>query len=706
MSQLTIQQDFDLALQHHQAGRLQEAEQIYRQILRQQPEHVDALHLQGLIAHQAGQSKLAADLIRRAIALRPDFAEAYSNLGNALKDDGQIEQAIYACRRAIALRPDLPEAHNNLGNALRDNGQIDQAIDAGRRAVALRADFPEAYNNLGNALGDNGQIDQAIDAYREAIALRPNYADAHSNLGSALANKGQLDAAIAAYRQALACDPNLPDAHSNLGVALRDTGLLDEAAAACRAAIALRHNFAEPHITLGNVLKDMGQLDEAMAAYRTAISLRPSFAVAHSNLIYTLHLHPAWDAQCIAEEHRRWNRRHAVPLGPSSGPLHRHPNDRNPDRRLRIGYVSPDFRDHVVGRGLLPLLREHNHQLFEITCYANVRQPDAMTSQFGQNADWWRNIVDLSDEQIAAQIIEDRIDILVDLAGHTANNRLLVFARKPAPVQVSYLGYPGTTGLTAIDYRLTDRFADPPDLTDHLHSERLHRLPRTNWCFAEPPHSPPVGPLPASQRGYVTFGSFNNFAKVTLPMLQAWGRILHQTPGSHLLLKAAGLAAASARDRLSRQFAAQGIDPGRLDVRGPQLDQQSHLGLYNEMDIAMDTFPYHGTTTTCEALWMGVPVITLAGQTHVSRVGVSLLSSIGLNELIASTTDEYERLAVELAGDQGRLSALRLGMRVRMRASPLMDGARFAREVEAAYRQMWRIWCENGGDGRPEAPLR
>jgi predicted O-linked N-acetylglucosamine transferase (SPINDLY family) len=630
MPQVTIQQAFDLAEQHHQAGRLQDAEGIYRQILAQQPGHVGAIHGLGVIALQVGRSDIAVELMRQAIALQPDFADAHSNLGYALRNLGQTDQAIDACRQAILLRPAMAEAHNNLGNALRDAGQPEKAIDAYRRGIAVKPDVAETYNNLGNVLKEIGQLDEALDAYRHAIALRPNYAEAHGNLGTVLKNTGQLDAAIDAYRR--------------------------------------------------------------------AVAMNPKNSAVHSGLVYALHFHPAYDAHAIIEEHRLWNRRHAEPLGEI---VAAQDNDPAPERSLKIGYVSPDFSFHAVGRFLLPLFRRHDHRQFEITCYAQVAFPDAMTRQFQQNADRWRNIIGLSDEQAARQILEDRIDILVDLSGHTSTNRLLVFARKPAPVQVSYLGYPGATGLSAIGCRLTDCFADPPGVAADVHGESLHRLPHTNWCFEAPANAPPIGPPPATTRGCVTFGSFNNFGKVTEPMLQAWGRILQQTPGSRLLVKAAGFASASTRDRICRQFAAQRIDVSRLDLRGWQPDHQSHLGLFGETDIALDTFPYHGTTTTCEALWMGVPVITLAGQTHVSRVGVSLLSNVGLPELIANSTNEYERLAVELAKDPERLNRLRLGMRERMLGSPLMDAAQFARDIEAAYRRMWRSWCESGSAARP-----
>jgi len=340
------------------------------------------------------------------------------------------------------------------------------------------------------------------------------------------------------------------------------------------------------------------------------------------------------------------------------------------------------------------LLQQHDHLQFEVFCYSNATTIDGITSSLRSNADHWRQIAGMNNHQVAEQVRKDAIDILIDLSGHTSGNRLLVFARKPAPVQISYLGYPGTTGLSAIDYRLTDCFADPPGLTEHLHAEKLHRLSRTNWCFAAPEDAPPVQPPPASCRDHVTFGSFNNFAKVTDEVLQSWWTILRHVPRSRLLLKCAIFETKRVCEQVTGIFTAQGIEPGRLELQGWQPDHAMHLTLYNEMDIALDTFPYNGTTTTCDALWMGVPVITLAGPAHASRVGMSLMSSIGLSETIATTTVEYVGLAVALAQDQDRLKTIRLGLRDRMRRSPLMDAERFARDVEAAYRQMWRNWCE------------
>lgn len=691
MAQLTIQQAFDLGLHHHRAGNLREAELVYRQILAREPDQVDALHHLGLIARQVGRNDAAMECFQRVVQLHPNFAEAQNNLGNLLKDLGRTDEAIAVYQLAISLKANLPEAHYNLGSALKEKGRLDEAIAAFQRSIQFNPNLPEAHNNLAIALKEKGRLAEAIVACRQAIQLRPNYAEAHGNLGNLLKETGQIDEAIRAFELAVALKPELPEAHYNLGGGLKETERLDEAIKHFHQSIAMNPNLAEAHNNLALAFRDIGLIDDAVASLHKAIAVNPKMVEAQSNLLYTIHNHPGYDARAIADAHRRWNQIFAEPLGKD---IQMHRNDRSPGRRLRIGYVSGDFRDHVVARFLLPLLEHHDHSAFEIFFYSNTVRTDAKTARFQSLADRWREIVGVSDEDAAGQIRADAIDILVDLAGHTSGNRLLVFARKPAPVQVSYLGYPDTTGLRAMDYRLTDHSADPEGMTDHLHSEKLIRLPQTNWCVEEPQQAPPVEPPPSIGRGCVTFGSFNSFAKVTAPMLLVWGKMLKAVPKSRLLLKSHGLGSGSAHERVLKQFAEQGIDLSRLELRGPEQGQSRHLALYHQMDIALDTFPYNGTTTTCDALWMGVPVITLAGQTHVSRVGASLLASLGLSELVATNSDDYVKLAIQLAADRERLISLRQNLRDRMKQSPLMDAPAFAKNIESAYRQMWRAWCE------------
>jgi predicted O-linked N-acetylglucosamine transferase (SPINDLY family) len=721
---VTIQQAFELALGHHQSRRLAEAEAIYRQILAVEPRHADALHLLGVIAGQTGRNDLAVDLIGQVIALKPGDFEAYNNLGVVLRDNGQLDEAIVAYRQAIALKPNYAEAHNNLGNALQDKGQADEAVAAYRQAIALSPNYAEAYINLGNGLLDKGQLDEAIAAYRQAVALNPHLPAAHNNLGNALRDKGQLNEAIASCRQAVALNPRLPAAHNNLGNALQDKGQLDEAIAAHRQAIALKPNYAEAQSNLGNALLakgqlnaaiaayrqaialkpnlpqaylnlgtallDTGHLDEAIAAYRQACALKPNNSEAHSNVALALHYHPGVEARAIAEEHERWQRQHAEPLRPFIKP---HANDRDPQRRLRVGYVSADFCEHSVAFFLEGVLACHDAGQVEVFCYANVARPDAVTARLQRLAGHWREISRRADVEVAELIRHDQIDILVDLAGHTAGHRLLLFARQPAPVQVSWLGYPDTTGLQAMDYRLTDALADPPGTTEHLHSEQLIRLPESAWCYRPAAEAPPVSVLPALAAGQITFGCFNALPKISGPQLQLWSGILRDVPGSRLLLKNRGLRDPSTQEHLRARLEEAGVAQERIELVAYARNLAEHLALYSRVDIALDTFPYHGTTTTCEALWMGVPVVTLAGKTHTSRVGVSLLTNAGLSELIARSPEEYAQLAATLAGDLPRLSRLRGTLRGRLEQSPLMDAPRFARDIEAAYRTMWRHWC-------------
>ena len=718
---VSIQQAFQIALQHHQAGRLAEAEAIYRQILTAAPQHADALHMLGVIAGQTGRSELAVDLIRQAIAFAPGVADFHSNLGEAYRASGKLDEAIAAYRRAIALRPDLAEAHSNLGNALWENGQADAAIAACRQAIALQPHFPEAFSNLGTALDHCGRSDEAIAAYRQAIALQPNFPKAHSNLGAALYDKGRLDEAIAAYRQAIALQPDLPGAHSNLGAALIDKGCpaeafaayrqaialrpdfaeahsnlgdalthaaqLDEAIAACRRAIALQPNLASAHNNLGNAFKGEGQLDEAIACYRHAMTCGPNDTAHHSNLNYALHFHPGCDADSIREEHRRWDRQFGEPLRKFHRP---HANDRDPLRRLRIGYVSPDFNRHVICHFLAPLIESHDHAAFEIFCYASVKRPDAITQRMRKCADVWRDVLGVRDDALAEQIRADQIDILVDLTQHMADNRLLTFARKPAPVQVAWLGYPSTTGLSAMDYRLTDAHMEPEGAPWAESVETPLRLPDSWFCFDPIDEYPEPSPLPALQAGHVTFCSLNNFCKINDAVLQLWADVLRAVEGSRLLMQCPQ---GETQARVRQWFETHGIAAHRIELIARTATRAEFLRLFERIDLALETFPYNGGTTTCEALWMGIPVPTFPGSSAVSRIGLSILSATGLQELIATSPADYVRLTASLAADLPRLAALRATLRTRMQSSAFMDAPRFARNVESAYRQMWRAWC-------------
>jgi predicted O-linked N-acetylglucosamine transferase (SPINDLY family) len=620
---MPVDQALNLALQHHHAGRLADAEALYRQILAVQPHHAEAMHLLGVIAHQAGRDDLAVDWIRRALAIDPNSAGAHCNLGEALRGLGRLEEAIASYQRAVELQPDFAEAHNNLG-------------------VAAAA-------------------------------------------------QGDLDAAMTAYRRALACKPDYAEGHSNLGVALDLRGRLDEAEAAFRRALELRPGYVDAWVNLAVTLTDKGEIDEAVAAYRRAASLTPGDASLLSGIIFTLMFHPTpGDSIALAQE--RWNRQIGDPL--RSGAV-AHDNDRTPGRRLRIGYVSPDLRDHVVGRNLRPLFAHHDRAAFEIYCYAGVVRPDAMTDFIRQHVDHWRNTVRVSDDSLAAMIRQDGIDILVDLAQHSGGNRLPVFARRPAPVQVSFAGYPESTGVKGIEYRISDKYlecgmrnAECGMKPSAWPAERVF-LTDTFWCYDPCGITLAVNELPAKTNGRITFGCLHSFCKMNAPTLRLWARVLASLPDSNLVLLAAN---GSHRQKALDLLAAQGVSSPRVHFVEPRA-RKEYLALYHELDLVLDTFPYNGHTTCLDALWMGVPVVSLAGKRAVSRAGLSQLSNLGLTDLVAHSEDDFVRIATQLAGDIPRLAELRRTLRGRMEASVLMDGTAFARGIETAYRAMWREWC-------------
>jgi predicted O-linked N-acetylglucosamine transferase (SPINDLY family) len=718
---VTIPQAFELALQHHQAGRLGDAETIYRQILAVEPRHAPTLHYLGVVAHQLGHSDTAIELIRQAvalapqvpdfhsnlaiilrekgwldesiaasrqaIALRPNYPEAYNNLGSALYAMRKLEEAAVAYRQAIALRPDYPEALSNLGNALYDQRRTDEAIAAFRQAIASRPSYAEAYSNLGNALHEKGQLEDAIAAYRHAIALRPDLAEAYGNLGITLYATGRQDEAIAAYRQAILLQPNFPEAYCNLAMVLRDKAQLDEAVAACRQAIALNPDYAEAYNNLGTTLRVMGNYDEGIACYRKALELSPPAAAIHSNLLVALHYSPKTTLPALLEAHREYDLRHGAPLRAT---WRRHPNSPDPGRRLKIGYVSPDFRRNLIAHFLIPLLEAHDHVRFEIYCYSSVDRPDDLTDRFSKAADAWREVRFLSDEALAEQIRADRIDILVDLSQHTGGNRLPVFARKPAPVQVAWLGHPWSTGLSAIEYRLTDAYLEPEGSPWSESVEKPIRLPDSWFCFDPIDGYPDPGELPASRVGHVTFGCLNSFSKINEYVLLRWSSILRRVEGSRLMLRCPD---GSPQDRVRRFFEECGIAAARVELVGWLATRGEYLQLFRRMDIALDPFPYNGGTTTCDTLWMGVPVLTLPGEMVVTRIGLSILSAAGMPEFVAHSEVDYLELATNLAGDLPRLAALRATMRTRMKTSAFMDGPRFTRAVEHACRDMWKEWC-------------
>jgi protein O-GlcNAc transferase len=678
-----IQSILASAVQFHQSGELAQAEPLYRSALAQSPNNPDALHLLGVLLSQSGRSAEALPLLKQAASLAPHSADILSNLAIALDQTGRQKEAGEVLRSALQIRPDHPDANFNLASLLVQQGQLDQALPLLQKASQLQPKNVLVLEKLADTLRQLGQAADALPILLQASALAPARAETQNFLGVTLAALGQTKAAVQAFEKSIALKPDYADPRNNLGLCLTGQGQTRQAIEQFQTAIRLRPNFPGAYTNLGNLLKECDQLDQAIEAYRHALALDPSLTQAHDNLLLTLHAHPDYDASKIFQEHKNWNRLHAAHLSQEIAP---HQNDRDPSRRLRIGYVSPDFREHSVAHFLVGLLENHDPTQFEIFCYSDVHREDQMTARLRAASHHWRSLVGTGDAQAAQIIRQDQIDILIDLAGHTGDNRLLVFARKPAPVQVTYMGYPGTTGLTTIDWRLTDAQADPPGESDPYCSEKLFRLPKTFLCFTPPASAP----APARTTGPLTFGSFNYLPKLNHVVIETWSQILRATPTSRLILKSHGLSDDFSRELMQDRFAACGIDPTRLTLHGKIPSLADHLSLYNQIDIALDPFPYNGTTTTCEALWMGVPVVTLPGQTHAGRVGTSLLSTVGLQDLIAKDQTHYVQLAKDLAADQTQLATLRSELRQRVAQSPLTDARAFARDIEDAYRKMVR----------------
>ncbi|QXE90352.1 tetratricopeptide repeat protein [Geomonas subterranea] len=605
---------------------------------------------------------------------------------NALFASGDLSRAAERYRRVLQLDPYFAQASFNLGCTLERLCGPGEALPHFERAAQLVPQWSEAHGNLGFALARVGRMEEAAGELQEACRLAPDHAGYRNNLGLALSALGRGEEAQASFQEAIRLDPRYPEPHSNLAILYERFGNGAAAIESLRQALRLRPDYPEAHHNLANALKSQGRHEEAIAHYREALRLKPDYLEAQSSLLFALLYGTHVAEETVFAEHAAFGASQRRAVKP-------HANVPDPDRVLTIGYVSADFREHAVARFIAPVLSHHDRSRFRVLCYSNVAVPDGKSSELAERCDRFVNIAGLPDDQAEELLREDGIDILVDLSGHSAGNRLPLFARKPAPVQVTWIGYPFSTGLTGIDYRISDAICDPPGETERYHSEELIRLPGTFSCFAPPGDAPAVAPLPCLASGGITFGSFNNPAKITGETLAMWGDVLRAVPGSRLLLKGYSLACPQGRQRFLDAFTAAGIDSERLELIGNTPSYRDHLALYGRVDIALDTFPYNGTTTTCEALWMGVPVVTLAGSTHRSRVGATLLHSVGLDALVAHDGRSFVQIAHALALDRHRLRGLRETLRATMAAASLTDGAGFTRGLEQELLAAWGRWC-------------
>ena len=604
---------------------------------------------------------------------------------------GRQSEAEDACRQAVHADPRHPYSLYLLGVIAGDAGRLDESLTLFDQALASSPDFAEAHGNRAVALATLKRMDEAEQAFRRSLELDPRQVGAWFGLGNLKAAQNQHHAAVEAFVRVLEIEEINAPAWTNMGIALQGMGKLDDAVAAYIRALALSPDEALIHFNLATTLLAQGRTDEAVACLYRALELDPSFAPTHTNfLLCTTYQAGGAPADRLAA-HKAWDQVHGEPVKPLADGS---PNSRDPERRLKIGYMSCDFQEHPVGWLLANVLPSHDKAKVEVFCYANDVTADGVTDRLKAAADHWRDITGATDDAVAALVRQDAIDILIDLTGHTSKNRLLTFARKPAPVQASWLGYPGTTGMSAIDYLIMDA-ATAPDGAEAWCSEALVRLPYGRFCYAAPEDAPAVAERP---QGPVVFGSFNHLAKVGPDVVRLWARVLAAVPQSRLVLKWRALNEATVRERLKKAFAAEGIGADRLELRASS-DHAEMLGQYGDIDIALDPFPYSGGMTSAEALWMGVPVVTWPQDRIASRQTLAFLAELGLTDLAASSADDYVRIAAELAADPDRRADLRRTLRPRMAASPLTDGAQFTPGLESAYRQMWRRWCA----GEPSA---
>ncbi|KAF5954068.1 hypothetical protein HYC85_006924 [Camellia sinensis] len=673
----------DLGTSLKLAGNAQEGIQKYYEAIKIDPHYAPAYYNLGVVYSEMMQSDMALGCYEKAALERPMYAEAYCNMGVIYKNRGDLESAIACYERCLVVSPNFEIAKNNMAIALTDlgtkvklEGDIDQGVEYYKKALYYNWHYADAMYNLGVAYGEMLKFDMAIVFYELAFHFNPHCAEACNNLGLALSIK-----------------PNFSQSLNNLGVVYTVQGKMDAAASMIEKAIVANPTYAEAYNNLGVLYRDAGNITLAIESYEQCLKIDPDSRNAGQNRLLALnYIHEGTDDK-LFEAHRDWGRRF-MRLYPQYTSWE---NPKDPERPLVIGYVSPDYFTHSVSYFIEAPLVYHDYANHKVVVYSAVVKADAKTNRFRdkvlKKGGIWRDIYGIDEKKVASMVREDKVDILIELTGHTANNKLGMMACRPAPVQVTWIGYPNTTGLPTIDYRITDALADSPD-TRHKYVEELVRLPECFLCYTPSPEAGPVSPTPALSNGFITFGSFNNLAKITTKVLQVWARILCAVPNSRLVVKCKPFCSDSVRQRFLSTLEQLGLESQRVDLLPLILLNHDHMQSYALMDISLDTFPYAGTTTTCESLYMGVPCVTMGGSVHAHNVGVSLLSTVGLGHLVAKNEDEYAQLALKLASDVTALSNMRTGLRDLMSKSPLCDGSKFTLGLESTYRNMWKRFCK------------
>lgn len=683
-----LQGQLQQALALHQSGRLAEAEVLYSSILAQQPKHVDALHFMGILAAQTQRAEMGVQLIEKAIAINPFQAAFFSNLGNSLMTLSRFEEAVKAYAKAISLKPGFEQAHCNLGNAYKALHRFPEATKAFQDALRIQPQMPEARANLGHTLSALGQDAQALEHFRSAIAMRPGFAQAYLGLSHSLHNLRRNTEALDAVRQAVALAPDLPETHEHLGFVLREHGHLNESCNSLRHALTLAPERATTWNSLGISYYELGDLPAALSCYRKAIEVDPACLHAQTNLLFGLSISPDCSAQAYLAEARRYEtllRSRVTPMPATAVPT-------APDTAtLRIGFVSGDLKHHPVGFFMEGLLEHLDKSKVELVAYVTQPQEDELTLRLKSHFKVWRQVHDVSAHDAAQRIRNDDVHVLVDLAGHTGDSRLEIFAWQPAPVQMSWLGFFASTGVPGMGWLLADPIA-VPEGTESQFTEQIARLPSTRLCFTPPRSAPEVSGLPALRKGHVTFGSFQPLVKLHDGVFALWARVLQAVPGSMLRLQNRALSQKGYQDQLLSRLEQIGIRADQVQLCAPTA-HAAYLQAHAEVDIILDSFPFNGGTTTCDALWMGVPTLTLQGNTMASRQGQAILSSSGLADWVADTPDAFVALASRKAADLPALSALRAQMRDRLVQTPMFDAQSFASDWLSTVQGIWATHC-------------
>ncbi|KAK8953261.1 putative UDP-N-acetylglucosamine--peptide N-acetylglucosaminyltransferase SPINDLY [Platanthera guangdongensis] len=682
------------------AGNTEAGIQKYCEALNVDSRYAPAYYNLGVVYSEMLQFDLALSCYEKAAMERPMYAEAYCNMGVIYKNRGDLETAIACYERCLAVSPNFEISKNNMAIALTDlgtkvkiEGDISQGVELYKKALCYNWRYADAMYNLGVAYGELLKFDMAIVFYELALHFNPQCAEACNNLGVIYKDRDNLDKAVECYQMALSIKPNFSQSLNNLGVVFTVQGKIDAAAGMIEKAITANPSYAEAYNNLGVLYRDAGNINLAIEAYEKCLEIDPDSRNAGQNRLLAMNYINEGSDNKLFEAHREWGSRFMRQYQQYTS----WDNPKLMERPLIIGYVSPDYFTHSVSYFIEAPLSYHEYSKYQVVVYSAVVKADAKTCKFKERVlkkgGLWRDIYGIDEKKVAKMVREDKVDILVELTGHTANNKLGTLSCRPAPIQVTWIGYPNTSGLPSVDYRISDSFADP-DTTCQMQIEELVRLPECFLCYTPSPEAGPVCPTPALSNGFITFGSFNNLAKITPKVLEVWARILSAVPNSRLIVKCKPFCCDSIRQRFLLILEKQGVEPLRVDLLPLILLNHDHMQAYSLMDISLDTFPYAGTTTTCESLYMGVPCVTLAGSVHAHNVGVSLLNNVGLAHLVAKTEDEYVGMAVKLASDVSALSELRMSLRELMLKSPLCDGSKFTKQLESLYRSMWHRYCK------------